>query len=457
MATNLPAPELLHFKRVSKLDGSKGTGNLRKLDGGGALVVSPNSPPLLVILICPRLQFENAELFPPAVARLLGDASYGQCTRAVVGLPTDPPRCSEEWARWSQCWSLAIPPPRPIQRFVFAAGDEERYAIQAMRIATIAALRGTLAPLITHFAMVSSFLHAVMVFFPSSLLHETTGHMHGFIPRGAAVYDPRSRSIVAVSHDRRRRDQIALPSLPRDDRQPAPDALPRLVATASENAILDSCDGSASVFSCFSCTGRLHGAHVPHAAEAAPQDSALGDAFLRLPPFPSIWHAVTVSIDLVSRRQHLEYFSQIPLEKSSSLPSHPTHDVDVSTPSLPVPSGKKRDHDPLGPAADRDESACAANEVDIPYLLTGCTVFLTHEPCIMCAMALTHSRAARVVYALPNAHNDGGCGGRPHRLQLEPSLNHRFVAIDGVARASVAAALNALPTSENGADYHCGC
>ena len=148
LATNLPAPELLHFKRVSKLDGSKGTGNLRKLDGGEAVVVSPNSPPLLVILICPRLQFENAELFPPAVARLLGDASYGQCTRAVVGLPTDPPRCSEEWARWSQCWSLAIPPPRPIQRFVFAAGNEELQAIQAMRIATIAALRGTVAPLI---------------------------------------------------------------------------------------------------------------------------------------------------------------------------------------------------------------------------------------------------------------------------------------------------------------------
>ncbi len=143
LATNLPAPELMHFKRVSKLDGCKGTGNLRKLDGGEAVVSSPDSLHQLAILICPRLQFENAELFPSAVAKLLGDASFAQCTRAVIGLPTDPPRCSEEWARWSQCWSLAIPPPRPIQRFVFTAGDDERQAVQAMRIATLAALRGT--------------------------------------------------------------------------------------------------------------------------------------------------------------------------------------------------------------------------------------------------------------------------------------------------------------------------
>jgi hypothetical protein len=278
--------------------------------------------------------------------------------------------------------------------------------------------------------------------------------LHGFIPRGAAVYDPRSRSIVAVSHDRRRCNQIALPSLQHDDDPSAPDALYRLAATASELAIFASCGSSASVSSCFSCTGRLQSAHAPHAAEAAPQDSAPGDPFLHLPQFPSIWHAVTVSIDLVSKRQHLDYFSRIPSEK----PCHAL-DADVSHASLPSQSGKKRDCHPLASVAELESAARAANELDIPYLLTGCTVFLTHEPCIMCAMALTHSRVARVVYALPNAYNDGGCGGRPHRLQLEPSLNHRFVAIEGVARASVAAALSALPPSENidGAGSHCGC
>merc|ERR1711890_120645 len=39
---------------------------------------------------------------------------------------------------------------------------------------------------------------------------------------------------------------------------------------------------------------------------------------------------------------------------------------------------------------------------DNAYLLTKYDVYLSHEPCIMCAMALVHSRVARVFFAQPS-------------------------------------------------------
>jgi tRNA-specific adenosine deaminase 3 len=58
------------------------------------------------------------------------------------------------------------------------------------------------------------------------------------------------------------------------------------------------------------------------------------------------------------------------------------------------------------------------------YLLTSLTCFLSHEPCIMCSMALLHSRVKEVYY-LKSMERTGGCGGSACIPKLE-GVNHRF-------------------------------
>lgn len=59
------------------------------------------------------------------------------------------------------------------------------------------------------------------------------------------------------------------------------------------------------------------------------------------------------------------------------------------------------------------------------YLLTSLTLFTTHEPCIMCSMALTHSRVKDVIYLYPMAQT-GGCGGGAVCIPTLKGINHRF-------------------------------
>ncbi|KAJ3788392.1 cytidine deaminase-like protein [Lentinula aff. detonsa] len=58
------------------------------------------------------------------------------------------------------------------------------------------------------------------------------------------------------------------------------------------------------------------------------------------------------------------------------------------------------------------------------YLLTGKTVFLSHEPCVMCSMALLHSRVKQIFYLNPMSRT-GGCGGATC-LPMVHGVNHRF-------------------------------
>ena len=56
------------------------------------------------------------------------------------------------------------------------------------------------------------------------------------------------------------------------------------------------------------------------------------------------------------------------------------------------------------------------------YRLVGCTLYVTLEPCAMCAGAIQHARIARLVYGASDPKT-GACGSVVN-LMAEPKLNH---------------------------------
>ena len=64
------------------------------------------------------------------------------------------------------------------------------------------------------------------------------------------------------------------------------------------------------------------------------------------------------------------------------------------------------------------------------WRLTDCTLYVTKEPCPMCAGAVVHTRLARVVFGAPDPKG-GAAGGALNLLQC-PTLNHRCAITAGV-------------------------
>ncbi len=91
-------------------------------------------------------------------------------------------------------------------------------------------------------------------------------------------------------------------------------------------------------------------------------------------------------------------------------------------------------HDPTAHAevmALRDASTHVGN-----YRLPGSTLYVTVEPCAMCAGAIQHARVARVVYGTVEPKT-GACGSVVD-LFAEPRLNHHAEVVGGVMAESCA-------------------
>jgi tRNA(adenine34) deaminase len=70
------------------------------------------------------------------------------------------------------------------------------------------------------------------------------------------------------------------------------------------------------------------------------------------------------------------------------------------------------------------------------YRLGGCDLYVTLEPCIMCAGAIMHARIARLFFAAPDPKT-GACGSIVNPF-VEPRLNHHTTVTGGLLTAEAA-------------------
>lgn len=87
-----------------------------------------------------------------------------------------------------------------------------------------------------------------------------------------------------------------------------------------------------------------------------------------------------------------------------------------------------RDHDPTAHAEIVAMRAAAQRLSN--YRLTGCEMYVTLEPCAMCAGAMIHARIQRLVYAA--ADSKAGAGGSVLDVLNHPRLNHRMLVSAGI-------------------------
>ncbi|GAA1359189.1 tRNA adenosine(34) deaminase TadA [Streptomyces beijiangensis] len=76
------------------------------------------------------------------------------------------------------------------------------------------------------------------------------------------------------------------------------------------------------------------------------------------------------------------------------------------------------------------------------WRLTGCTLVVTLEPCVMCAGALVQSRVERVVFGAPD--EKAGAAGSLWDLVRDRRLNHRPEVIHGVLGEECSAQLTSF-------------
>lgn len=101
---------------------------------------------------------------------------------------------------------------------------------------------------------------------------------------------------------------------------------------------------------------------------------------------------------------------------------------------------------PIGthdPSAHAEMAALrAAAQTVGNYRLPGCELYVTLEPCLMCAGAIMHARIARVVFGARDPKT-GACGSVVDAF-ANPQLNHHTTVTGGVLESECGAALKSF-------------
>src|SRR3546814_17318558 len=85
--------------------------------------------------------------------------------------------------------------------------------------------------------------------------------------------------------------------------------------------------------------------------------------------------------------------------------------------------------------------------------LDGCDLYVTLEPCAMCAGAIAHARIARLYYGADDPK--GGAVAHSPRLFAQPTVHHRPEIYDGIGAGEAATLLQIGRASwrERGCQY----
>ena len=132
-----------------------------------------------------------------------------------------------------------------------------------------------------------------------------------------------------------------------------------------------------------------------------------------------------------------------PMKRALALAREAAHAGEVPIGAVVVKDGvvigegrnaPRGDHDPTAHAeivAIRAAAKALGDE-----RLTGCELFVTLEPCAMCAGAIAHARLARVTYAAPDPK--GGAVAHGARVFDHPQCLHRPEVVSGIGESEAA-------------------
>ena len=111
-----------------------------------------------------------------------------------------------------------------------------------------------------------------------------------------------------------------------------------------------------------------------------------------------------------------------------------------------IGSGYNQNRSTHDPSAHAEILALRAAAQSIGnYRLTGANLYVTLEPCVMCAGAILHARIDHLIYATPDER--WGAAGSVANVLQSPLLNHRCDITSGILKQQAASLLTAFFTA----------